>query len=93
MYELKWKGYGDEHNSWLSLDDLANATTELDEFEAGRAAGVIEYTCEQFSCAGAEDEAEAAKTREENAMLQANFNIEIPHLVKVIDEELMRKQS
>ena len=46
VYEVKWKGYGDEHNSWLSLDDLADATAELDEFEAGCAAGVTEYTWE-----------------------------------------------
>jgi hypothetical protein len=72
----------------LSLDDLADATVEMDEFEAGCAAGVTEYTWEQFNYAGAEDEAEAAKTREENAMLQANFNSEIPRLVKVTDEEL-----
>ena len=88
VYEVKWKGYGDEHNSWLSLDDLADATAELDEFEAGCAAGVTEYTWEQFNCAGAEDEAEAAKVREENAMMQANFNSDIPRLVELTDEEL-----
>ena len=88
VYEVKWKGYGDEHNSWLSLDDLANATAEVDEFEAGCAAGVTEYTWEQFNCAGAEDEAEAAKVREENAMMQANFNSDTPRLVRLTDEEL-----
>ena len=88
VYEVKWRGYGDEHNSWLSLDDLANATAEVDEFEAGCAAGVTEYTWEQFNCAGAEDEAEAAKVREENAMMQANFNSDTPRLVRLTDEEL-----
>ena len=35
VYDVKWKEYGDEHNSWLSLDDLADTTAKLDEFEAG----------------------------------------------------------
>ena len=49
---------------------------------------MTEYTWEQFNCAGAEDEAEAAKVREENAMMQANFNSDIPRLVELTDEEL-----
>ena len=70
------------------MADLADATAELDDFEAGCAAGVTEYTWEQFNCAGAEDGAEAAKVREEDAMMQANFNSDIPRLIKLTDEEL-----
>ena len=44
VYEVKWKGYGDEHNSWLSLDGLVDATVKAGESEAGCAAGVTECT-------------------------------------------------
>ena len=75
--------------SWLSIhvDDLAGATAELDEFEAGCVAGVVEYTWDQSNnyCGGAEEEAEATKTREENATMQANFNNDIPRLVQVTE--------
>jgi len=34
-YLVRWKGYGEEHDCWISENDLQNASDLLDEFKAG----------------------------------------------------------